>query len=310
MNLFKKKKAEITELILEKISVVTDEFQPVNGKSVIIKAENQKEIIFKAEKVIEGRAFGTFMIANEVDKQGHYYSAETVKKCADFAKDKKIKFNLNHKEGILKGVYLEDSFYNEDLKAWQGWVNFSKNEMLIKKAEEGKFHGFSIEGLGVIVEKAQNLADSLNENQKKNPLGELTSALMKTIDEIVYDSELSDIDKKGSLELAVLDYFDFANAKINSIFNKENNSKMEESEMSENITKAQIFQAIEEYNAIKEVKKAEAEKDQKIEKLEKALEDQKTEIAELKKAMTKNPLKADGEKVQVEKAEKVEGFEL
>ena len=157
---------EIKDIELFKISVVTDNYKPVNGKSVIIKAENDIEIIFKAEKVIEGKAFGTFMIANEVDKQGHFYTVATVKKAAEEAAEKlekgeQIKFNLNHKEGDLQGVYLEKSIYNEKRKAWEGWVNFSENKFLIQKAEEGKFHGFSIEGVGVIIQKALTLKETI-----------------------------------------------------------------------------------------------------------------------------------------------------
>jgi hypothetical protein len=313
MNPFKKKKTEITDLEIEYISLVTDNYSPVNGKDAIVKAEEKKKLIFKANRVIKGIAEGVFMVADEVDKQGDYYSFETVQKAAievmKSLKDGKMDlFNKNHTPGHVSDINVVDMRIDYVEKAWKGSIDFSKNEEIMKAAESGNFNGFSIEGFGARIEKAMTVQESLNENKRKNPLGQLTGALMKTIDDIVYDYEMSDVDKKGSLELAVLDYFDLANKEIDSIFNISNNQILKSAEVSEMEFTEQnkkelkeILKALlaEEKQAL-EASKIEKAKDDEIEQLKKTVE-------ELKKAQTTSEAgKDEGDGNKVEKASKPE----
>jgi len=305
MGLFKKKKAtELINVDVSHISLVTENYRPVNGKKAIIKAEGEK-VIFKAAKVIEGIAEGQFMIADELDKQDEFYSFDTVQETA-IAVLKAVKegktdlFNKNHQEGAIDGISISKMSIDYVEKSWNGSIDFSKNNEIMEIAKSDQFEGFSIEGLAGKIEKASS------DSKIVESLEELITLVKATL----ADNSLSDVIKKGNIEVNAAQSFDLVNKQIDSIFKTDVNNNINKS--TENITEDS---EMDEKQVLNLIVKALDERDKKNESLAKAEASKaemtavKVELEDLKKAVADNKQKA-GESADTTQAEVVKGFSI
>lgn len=179
-NPFRKKtirKGELVNVDVDLVSLVFDDYRPVNGKGAVIKAANgtsYRPVLhstkIKAEPSL-GRVYVTLMEPGVTDAQGDFYSPEEIVKAADHFAEKGLvgRNDVNHsmspvpefvvvETGILKA---EDKEHYPDTKVGS-WVQTLKckdlSSPLWEKVKAGKLHGVSIYG------QAHDLSDSAQEN--------------------------------------------------------------------------------------------------------------------------------------------------
>jgi len=148
------------------ISILTDETKPANGKPVLIKGAQYKEIckatVTKNEP-LKGELYFTATISNENDTDDEtYFKSDTRFSQRDLMKNLNSVYGLadnNHDMQPREKVWLAESTITDgnglmvkgedekyDKIAFEGCYNYSEDEFLMQKAKEGKITGVSIYG--------------------------------------------------------------------------------------------------------------------------------------------------------------------
>lgn len=162
---------EITDLKVSLISLVK---AGANKKTIIYKNENFCEMLrvdFKKQDE-EGVVYGIVYAPDEVDTQGDFASAKTIKKAAySFMKSSNLEcVDVNHDFNKVDAYICEswivkskDEFFDE-VGAWAVGIKVEDDE-LKKMIKAGEISGLSMYGTGV---KKESLSQAI-----KNAMGEL-----------------------------------------------------------------------------------------------------------------------------------------
>lgn len=200
-------KAELRNVDVDLISLLFDDYQPVNMRGAIVKGVNGKQAKvlgatakFKAETVgSEGLLYVTVMEPGVVDSQGDTYTAEEVKKAAyHFAKKGLVgKNDVNHNNRpVPEFVIVETTILKAENKEHYpdtkvgAWVTVLKcedlNSELWQKVMKGQFNGVSIAGFAEDAAESGNAAlvaelkgqlESIRKAIGANPAAETTKVL-------------------------------------------------------------------------------------------------------------------------------------
>jgi len=156
-------KGQLTNIDVDLISLLFDDYKPANGKGVVVKCDNDsfayKGSSVKHKSDDQGRLFVTVMEPDVKDSQGDIASREAIQQaCEQFAQKGMIRKNdVNHNMQTVDDCFIAENYIlkSEDkehfpdtkLGSWVQVIKFKNTHSeLWQKVKGGHFNGVSLYG--------------------------------------------------------------------------------------------------------------------------------------------------------------------
>jgi len=184
------KKGQLTNIDVDLISLLFDDYKPANGKGAVVKSDNlsyhYKGSSIKHKAGAKGKLYVTIMEPDVMDRQGDFASTEAIEQaCERFAMKGLIRKNdINHNmqaiddcfiaENYILKVEDKEHFPNTKLGSWVQVIKFKNTTSeLWKKVQNGNFNGVSLYG---------RAEDTKVDTQADAPYEKAVNEIVKAID--------------------------------------------------------------------------------------------------------------------------------